>query len=98
MREIDNNIVKVRRLVAHFHRSPKATACLKEKQQILKIPLHKLIVDVSTRWNSIYEMIARFSQQYAAIHLALTELRQIQLLKLLNTKNLVGNLQDIEKV
>eukprot|EP00063_Salmo_salar_P035017 XP_014009852.1 PREDICTED: zinc finger BED domain-containing protein 4-like [Salmo salar] len=43
---------------------------LKEKQQLLGIPQHSLILDVKTRWNSLYLMIERFMEQYPAIQAA----------------------------
>lgn len=51
-------ISKVKDLVAFFKRSNKAAQKLRESQQC-SIPL-KLIQCVSTRWNSIYDMLQRF--------------------------------------
>lgn len=94
MREIDNNKVKVkvRRPVAQSHGISRREAGDSEDSLTQnycgcqhKVKLHQLI-------------IGQFDEQYTAIHLALTELEQTQLQKLLNTENLVGNLQDIEKV
>lgn len=48
----------VRRVVSYFHRSPKASDVLKEKLPLSKIEgPKKLIIDVSTRWNSTYDMV-----------------------------------------
>lgn len=58
---------KVRQIVSFFHRSSTATCTLKEKQQILGLPLHKLKQDVCTRWNSSVEILERFLEQQTAI-------------------------------
>lgn len=34
------------------------------------LPQHSLILDVKTRWNSLYLMIERFMEQYPAIQAA----------------------------
>lgn len=52
----------VRRVVSYFHRSPKTSHVLKEKLALLKIEgPKKLIIDVSTRWNSTYDKLQRFA-------------------------------------
>ena len=38
----------------HFHRSPKASAKLHEKQQLLGLPVHKLLNNCIMRWGSTY--------------------------------------------
>lgn len=58
---------RVRRIVAFFHRSTTASHSLKEKQQLLQLPQHKLVMDVTTRWNSSLEMLDRFLEQQPAI-------------------------------
>ncbi len=48
------------------------------KQKQLQLPSHKLIMDVTMRWNSTLDMLTRYLEQQAAIASALTssEIRQ----------------------
>ena len=62
---------RIRRVVSFFHKSTTAMALLRSKQTILELPQHKLIQDVSTRWNSTYDMLSRFTEQNTAIEAAL---------------------------
>ncbi|KAL0202013.1 hypothetical protein M9458_000031 [Cirrhinus mrigala] len=64
---------RVRKVVTFFHRSTTAAAVLKDKQEMLQLPPHKLIQDVSTRWNSSYDMLERYLEQQAAVFSALTD-------------------------
>ncbi|XP_046545980.1 zinc finger BED domain-containing protein 4-like [Haliotis rubra] len=63
---------RVRRIVSFFHRSSHAASVLRSKQLLLELPDHKLIQDVSTRWNSSYDMLQRYLEQQAAIFATLT--------------------------
>ncbi|XP_030193755.1 uncharacterized protein LOC115529286 [Gadus morhua] len=63
---------RVRRVTTFFHKSTTATAVLANKQPQLELPRHKLITDVQTRWNSTYEMLARYLEQQAAVSAALS--------------------------
>ena len=64
---------RVRRIVAFFHRSSTAAALLVQKQKLLQLPQHKLIMDVVTRWNSSYDMVDRYLEQQAAVMAVLTQ-------------------------
>ncbi|XP_073693674.1 E3 SUMO-protein ligase ZBED1-like [Garra rufa] len=61
---------KIRNIVVWMKRSSLAKTVLREKQQVLNLPQHSLILDVKTRWNSLYLMIERFLEQYPAIQAA----------------------------
>lgn len=65
-------LARLRRIVSFFHRSTTATAILKDKQTLMNVPEHRLIMDVSTRWNSALAMISRFLEQQSAVYAALT--------------------------
>ncbi|KAM3871381.1 E3 SUMO-protein ligase ZBED1-like [Diretmus argenteus] len=62
---------RVRRITGFFNRSTVANHVLETKQKLLQLPTHKLKTDVSTRWNSGYEMLQRFLEQQPAICAAL---------------------------
>ncbi|XP_070411324.1 E3 SUMO-protein ligase ZBED1-like [Nothobranchius furzeri] len=62
---------RIRRTTGFFHRSPIASHALQEKQNLLQLPAHKLKTDVTTRWNSAYEMVKRYLEQQPAICAAL---------------------------
>ena len=59
--------VQSKSVVSHFHESVKSMEKLAEIQRQLSLPEHKLMQDVSTRWNSTYIMLERFYEQFEAI-------------------------------
>lgn len=62
-----------RSLVEHFKRSELAASDLKLKQKQMGTPEHKLVQDVSTRWNSTYHMISRLLEQRWPVTAALSD-------------------------
>ncbi|KAM3874432.1 E3 SUMO-protein ligase ZBED1-like [Diretmus argenteus] len=71
--QMDRLLGRIRKVVSYFHRSTTAAHVLKTKQAMLQIPNHKLIHDVTTRWNSTYDMVERYLEQQAAVYSALTD-------------------------
>ncbi|XP_063745957.1 E3 SUMO-protein ligase ZBED1-like isoform X2 [Eleginops maclovinus] len=67
---ISNWAARVRAVVVWMKRSHMAKVVLKEKQDLLKLPKHMLLLDVRTRWNSLYLMMERFTEQFPAIQAA----------------------------
>ena len=63
-------------IVSHFHRSVKSAEKLRNVQKQLKVPEHKLVQEVSTRWNSTYLMFERIVEQFEAITTTLCLLGQ----------------------
>lgn len=51
---------RVRSVVGFFHRSPTASSILNKTLVQLEIPTLRPIMDVSTRWNSTYDMLERY--------------------------------------
>ena len=62
---------RCKQIVTFFHQSVKATEKLKEVQCQIKLPEHKLIQEVDTRWNSTFYMFERIVEQHQAITTAL---------------------------
>lgn len=60
-------VKKVKSIVTFFHSSVKASDKLAEIQIQNKIPEHKLIQDVDTRWNSSFYMLERMLEQHDAV-------------------------------
>ncbi|XP_025266719.1 zinc finger BED domain-containing protein 4-like [Camponotus floridanus] len=58
---------KCRKIVGHFNHSSLACSKLKNIQESLKLPVHKLIQDVSTRWNATFYMLSRLHEQRQAV-------------------------------
>ncbi|KAJ8351953.1 hypothetical protein SKAU_G00234290 [Synaphobranchus kaupii] len=90
---------RVRRVVGFLHRNIRGARILREKQQQLALPSHKLIQDVSTRWNSSHDMLECFLEQQPAVFSTLMsrELRKGEEVNTLN-ENDICNAEDIVKV
>ena len=65
---VSKMVSKARKLVGHFKHSTTLTAELEKRQVLLKVPKHKLISDVSTRWNSTYLMLDRLCEQRRVVN------------------------------
>ena len=67
VKRVSHILARMRKIVAYFHKSNIAADCLKRKAEGLALPQHKLITDVCTRWNSAYDMVARFLEMQVAV-------------------------------
>lgn len=85
---MDRVIARCCKLAEYFHRSAIAKYCLEQKQQLLGLPEHKLILRCETRWNSIYAMLQRIIEQQLPIAAALTDLGKKDLMPEVEIKNL----------
>ncbi|KAK0148013.1 Zinc finger BED domain-containing protein 1 [Merluccius polli] len=66
---------KIRAVVVWLKRSTMSKTVLREKQRLLNLPEHNVILDVRTRWNSLYLMVERFVEQFPAIQAACLDQR-----------------------
>ena len=86
----------VRKVVGFLHRNIRGAEILREKRQQLTLPSHKLIQDVSTRWNSSLDMLEHFLEQQPAGFATLMsrELRKGEEVNTLGEKD-ICNAEDI---
>ncbi|XP_063067164.1 zinc finger BED domain-containing protein 4-like [Engraulis encrasicolus] len=61
---------RIRAMVLWLKRSSLAKPVLKEKQRLLGLPEHGVILDVKNRWNSLFLMVERFVEQFPALQAA----------------------------
>uniref|UniRef100_A0A803TQX6 BED-type domain-containing protein n=1 Tax=Anolis carolinensis TaxID=28377 RepID=A0A803TQX6_ANOCA len=61
-------IARCRKIAGYFHRSIKAARQLRDRQSLEGLPRHKLLQDISNRWNSTYKMLERMVEQQKAVH------------------------------
>ena len=77
MGKVNGIIEKIRKIVIQIKNSVLLTKKLKDNISNLKIQQKKLILDVSTRWNSIYYMLSRYLELENAlkftIHVSLND-------------------------
>lgn len=71
--QVSRLLGRIRKVITFFHRSTTATHALKTKQAMLELPVHKLIHDVTTHWDTTYDMVQRYVEQQAAIYSALMD-------------------------
>ena len=83
--QVDRVAARIRRIVPFFHKSSTATAIMESKQHLLELPKHKLIQDVSTRWNSTYDMFSRYIEQQPAVFATLLSKDRKKNWKILST-------------
>ena len=76
-RILSSAIARCRKIVTHFNQSRVDREMLSSKQQLLELPKHSLIKDVSTRWNSTHDMIKRLCEQQPAISAVLHRRRDL---------------------
>ena len=74
--QVRRALARCHSLVELFHRSWKKARDLREKQQTLGLPEHKILGDVVTRWGSTYLMISRILEQQQALSAVLAEDRK----------------------
>ena len=73
-------------------------ASLEEVPRRLGLPVHKLIQEVSTRWNSTYEMYKRILEQKAAISAVLCSSTKAKDQKLMLTTTKSSNMECVNTV
>lgn len=78
-RAVNDLLASCRRIVGHYSHSCLAYSRLREIQQNLGLPQHRLIQDEPTRWNSSLYMMNRILEQKMAIAVYATEKSVIQL-------------------
>ena len=94
---VSNIIANSRKIVSHFNHSPLAISKLTEIQEQLKLDKHKLIQDVSTRWNSTYNMLKINLEQLKALDNDIPTLSSYQWTIVEKVVQLLSPFEDISK-
>lgn len=71
--EVHKYLTKMTSIIGYLRRSTTTAALFNQKQKMLQLPEHKLIMDVRTRWNSSYLMDERFLEQQVAVIATLSD-------------------------
>ncbi|KAI7802832.1 putative zinc finger BED domain-containing protein 1-like, partial [Triplophysa rosa] len=72
---------RIRDAIVWIKRSSIVKSIFEEKQHLLGLPSHSVVLDVKTRWNSLFLMVERFVEQYPAIQAAFLDARTKRLMK-----------------
>ena len=78
-RAVNDLLASCRRIIGHFSHSCLVYSRLREIQENLGLPQHRLIQDEPTRWNSSLYMMQRILEQKMALAVYATEKSVIQL-------------------
>ena len=99
-RLVKDTIAICRKIVGHFKHSPLACTQLKEIQESLRLPTHRLKQDEPTRWNSTQYMLQSILEQkmalgaYATEH-SITQLTSNQLDLITKTVKVLSPIEEI---
>jgi len=91
---------KCRKIVGYFSHSSLACSKLKNIQENLKLPIHKLIQDVTTRWNSTFYMLSRLHEQRQAVtaYAAEKDIPSLTAMQWNMVENVIRVLQPFEEI
>ena len=95
---VQHLVGRCRKIVGHFNHSHVAQSALETTQSRLDLPQHKLIQDVSTRWNSAFQMMERVMEQQAALSTVLIGSKKISDRSLILTADEITNVEYIVSV
>lgn len=96
-RVVKDMITNCKKIVGHFSHSSLACSKLSTLQKQHELPEHKLVQDVSTRWNSTYFMLDRLCEQKKAVASYCVDTANMPVLDA-NKWNLIAKLTRLLKV